>query len=179
MSIAHDILPEYFVDTNIVNTFLAMENVYTDANHCHGCNKVGNMMQKNLKDHFALGIIYNDKRQHSYNREFHSLGKTEHLELLKHPSNQHFLIRVSPPMDGFILDVADRQGVNMSDYDLPDSLEKFTEITKNASAKDSANLKKLFRNLVTDEEMTLLRNILGYLSKNKYNCSDNDLSVFF
>lgn len=82
-------------------------------------------------------------------------------------------------MDGFILDVADRQGVNMSDYDLPDSLEKFTEITKNASAKDSANLKKLFRNLVTDEEMTLLRNILGYLSKNKYNCSDNDLSVFF
>lgn len=82
-------------------------------------------------------------------------------------------------MDGFILDVADRKGVNMSDYDLPDSLEKFTEITKNASAKDSANLKKLFRNLVTDEEMTLLRNILGYLSKNKYNCSDNDLSVFF
>ena len=48
MSIAHDILPECFVDTNIVNTFLAMENVYTDANHCHGCNKVGNMMQKNL-----------------------------------------------------------------------------------------------------------------------------------
>ena len=25
----------------------------------------------------------------------------------------------------------------------------------------------------------LLRNIFGYLSKNKYNCSDNDLSVFF
>lgn len=179
MSIAHDILPECFVDTNIVNTFLAMENVYIDANHCHGCNMVGNMMQRNLKDNFALGIIDNDKRQHSYNREFHSLGKTKHLELLKHPSRQHYLIRVSPAMDGFILDVADRQGVNMSNYDLPDSLEKFTAKTKNANAKDNANLKRLFRNLVTDEEMTLLRNILGYIGKNKYNCSDKDLSGFF
>ena len=82
-------------------------------------------------------------------------------------------------MDGFILDVADRQGVNMSNYDLPDSLEKFTAITKNANAKDNANLKRLFRNLVNDEEMTLLRNILGYIGKNKYNCSDKDLSGFF
>lgn len=46
MSIAHDILPECFVDTNIVNTFLTMEGIYVDANHCHGCNKVGNMMQQ-------------------------------------------------------------------------------------------------------------------------------------
>ena len=55
MSIAHDILPECFVDTNIVNTFLAMENVYTDANHCHGCNKVGNMMQKKFERSFCVG----------------------------------------------------------------------------------------------------------------------------
>lgn len=61
MSIAHDILPECFVDTNIVNTFLTMEGIYVDANHCHGCNKVGNMMQQQLKDEFALGVIDNDK----------------------------------------------------------------------------------------------------------------------
>lgn len=36
MSIAHDILPECFVDTNIVNTFLTMEGIYVNANHCHG-----------------------------------------------------------------------------------------------------------------------------------------------
>lgn len=64
MNISRDILPECFVDTNIVNTFLKMEGLYTDANHCHGCNKVGNMMQQNLKDEFALGIIDNDKKQH-------------------------------------------------------------------------------------------------------------------
>ena len=179
MSIAHDILPECFVDTNIVNTFLTMEQVYTDANHCHGCNKVGNMMQEKLKDNFALGIIDKDKRQHSYNKEFHSLGNTEHLELLKHPTNQHYLIRITPAMDGFILKVAGRQCVNMSDYDLPNNLKKFTEITKNASAKDNANLKKLFKNIVNDKEMTLLKNILGYISKNKYNCSDKELSDFF
>lgn len=179
MSIAHDILPECFVDTNIVNTFLKMEGIYIDANHCHGCNKVGNMMQQQLKDKFALGVIDNDKKQHSYNSQFNLLGRTEHLELLKHNSKHHYLIRVSPAMDGFILDVAERQKIEMSDYELPDKLKDFTEITKNAKAKDCKNLKKLFKDMVGDDEMTILKNVLGYLCKNKYNCNEKVLSSFF
>ena len=105
MSIAHDILPECFVDTNIVNTFLTMEGVYVDANHCHGCNKVGNMMMQKLKD--------------------------------------------------------------------------FTEITKDAKAKDSKNLRKLFKDMVDDEEMMILKNVLGYIYKNKYKCDEKILSGFF
>ena len=105
MSIAYDILPECFVDTNIVNTFLTMEGVYVDANHCHGCNKVGNMMMQKLKD--------------------------------------------------------------------------FTEITKDAKAKDSKNLRKLFKDMVDDEEMMILKNVLGYIYKNKYKCDEKILSGFF
>lgn len=179
MNISRDILPECFVDTNIVNTFQKMEGIYTDANHCHGCNKVGNMMQQNLKDEFALGIIDNDKKQHSYNADFYLIGKTEHLELLKHRSNRHFLIRVSPAMDEFILKVAERNHIKMSDYDLPDNLKDFTVITKDAKAKDSVNLKKLFRNMVDDDEMMLLKNVLGYICKNKYDCDEKILSSFF
>ncbi|WP_300796609.1 hypothetical protein [uncultured Bacteroides sp.] len=177
MSIAHDILPECFVDTNIVNTFLTMEGIYVDANHCHGCNKVGSMMQK-LKDEFALGVIDNDKKQHSYNSQFYSLGKTEHLELLKHSSKHHYLIRVSPAMDGFILEVAERQKIDMSDYDLPDKLKDFTEITKDAKAKDSKNLKRLFKDMAGDDEMKILKKILGYIYKNKYDCDEKVVSSF-
>lgn len=179
MSIAHDILPECFVDTNIVNTFLTMEGVYVDASHCHGCNKVGNMMMQKLKDEFAVGVIDNDKKQHSYNSQFSSLGRTEHLELLKHNSKHHYLIRVSPAMDGFILDVTERQKIDMSDYELPDKLKDFTEITKDAKAKDSKNLRKLFKDMVDDEEMMILRNVLGYIYKNKYKCDEKILSSFF
>ena len=179
MSIAHDILPECFVDTNIVNTFLTMEGIYVDANHCHGCNKVGNMMQQQLKDEFALGVIDNDKKQHSYNRQFYSLGITEHMELLKHNSNHHYLIRITPAMDGFILDVAERQKIDMSDYGLPDNLKDFTVVTKDAKAKDSKNLRKLFKDMVNDEEMTILKNVLEYICKNKYKCDERKLSSFF
>lgn len=179
MSIAYNILPECFVDTNIVNTFLAMEGVHLDTNHCHGCNKVGNMMQGKLKDEFALGVIDNDKKQHSYNNQFNLLGKTEHLELLKHNSKHHYLIRVSPAMDGFILDVANKQKIDMSDYELPDKLKDFTVITKDAKAKDCKNLKRLFKDMVDDDEMTMLKKVLGYLCQNKYNCDEKVLLSFF
>lgn len=72
--------------------------------------------------------------------------------MLKHNSKHHYLIRVSPAMDGFILDVAERQKIDMSDYELPDKLKDFTEITKDAKAKDSKNLRKLFKDMVDDEE---------------------------
>ena len=51
MSIAHDILPECFVDTNIVNTFLTMEGVYVDA-----VDDEEMMILRNV-----LGYIYKNK----------------------------------------------------------------------------------------------------------------------
>lgn len=82
-------------------------------------------------------------------------------------------------MDGFILDVAERQKIDMSDYELPDKLKDFTEITKDAKAKDSKNLRKLFKDMVDDEEMMILKNVLGYIYKNKYKCDEKILSGFF
>ena len=82
-------------------------------------------------------------------------------------------------MDGFILEVAERQTIDMSDYELPDKLKDFTEITKDAKAKDSKNLRKLFKDMVDDEEMMILRNVLGYIYKNKYKCDEKILSSFF
>ena len=81
-------------------------------------------------------------------------------------------------MDGFILDLAERQKIDMSDYELPDKLKDFTEITKDAKAKDSKNLRKLFKDMVDDEEMMILRNVLGYIYKNKYKCDEKILSSF-
>ena len=89
MNIAYNILPECFVDTAIVNALMKIEGCYVDPLHCYGCNKVGDMMKNKLGDEFALGIIDNDKRQHSYNNNFY-FNITKHLQtnLCKHLPNQ-------------------------------------------------------------------------------------------
>lgn len=179
MNIAYNILPECFVDTAIVNALMKIEGCYVDPLHCYGCNKVGDMMKNKLGDEFALGIIDNDKRQHSYNNNFYLIGKSEHIELMKHKSKPQYLIRISPAMDGFILDVAKRNNINMSEYDLPDNLATFITITKNAKVKDNNNLKKIVKHLVDDKEMAILRGLLGYIYKNKYDCSEKDLLCYF
>jgi len=70
-----DILPECFVDTNVVNSLLSLP-ANASANHCHSCNKVGDAMSRGrIADQFALGVIDNDKRQHGYMKEFHSVRR--------------------------------------------------------------------------------------------------------
>ncbi len=170
MKMELDILPECYVDTNVVATMLSLEVPSAGMPvHCMGCNKVcGSMYSGKLSDSFALGIIYKDKMEHSYVQEFDVIGAKEHIELLKHKSRHHFIIRINPAMDKFILDMADRQGVRMGDYGLPDKLKEFTKLTKDANAKDNANMKRLFKKLKDDEEMKTLRLVLAYLYNNKY-----------
>ena len=56
------IVPECYIDTNLAEYLLGSHGV----NHQKGCNAVAKkMMESNLKDQFSIGIIDNDKRQHS------------------------------------------------------------------------------------------------------------------
>jgi len=90
------------------------------VNHQKGCNTVVNTMKgKILKDGFAVGVIDSDKRKPSYVNEFTEIAHTEHLSLLKHTNKAHYLIMVSPAMDKFILDCAEEEMVDLSEYDLP------------------------------------------------------------
>lgn len=180
MKIAVDILPECYVDTNMVNTMLYIGGVVCKANHCKGCNKVAKDMDGDkLRDCFALGVIDNDKMQHSYTKDFSAIGSSEHLELLKHKGRHHFLIRVSPAMDGFVLDVARELGINMAEYGLPSELKEFTKLTKSDTVKDDKNLKRLFNSVKDQKEISLMRNILTYLYNNKYTYDVDYLKSLF
>lgn len=180
MNIAVDILPECYVDTNMVNTMLGIGGIECKANHCKGCNKVAKDMDGNkLRDCFALGVIDNDKMQHSYTKDFVTIGESEHIELLKHNGRHHFLIRVNPAMDGFVLEVSRAQGVDMAEYGLPTELKGFTKLTKSDTAKDDKNLKRLFKSIKDQKEIALMRNILTYLYKNKYTYDIDYLKSLF
>ena len=170
------IVPECYIDTNLAEYLLDSHGV----NHQKGCNAVAKkMMESNLKDQFSIGIIDNDKRQHSYVSEFTEIAHTQHVTLLKHKERPHYFVRISPAMDQFILDCAAEQGVNLQDYGLPTELAEFTKITKDVKAKNDFRFKSLFGALENSIEITKLRSVLNYLNDEPYKCDTTELQRLF
>ena len=93
------IIPECYIDTNLVETLIITDG----CNHQKGCNTVVKTMQQKFANTFSVGIIDEDKRQVSYVKEFSEIARTPSLRLKKHGSKPHYLIMVSPAMDGFLL----------------------------------------------------------------------------
>jgi len=170
------IVPECYIDTNLAEYLLNSHGV----NHQKGCNAVAKkMMESNLKDQFSIGIIDNDKRQHSYVKDFTEIAHTKHVTLLKHKSRPHYFVRISPAMDQFILDCATEQGVNLQDYGLPSELAEFTKITKDVNAKNDYRFKSLFGAIENAKEITMLRSVLNYLNDEQYKCDAAELQKLF
>ena len=170
------IVPECYIDTNLAEYLLDSHGV----NHQKGCNAVAKkMMESNLKDQFSIGIIDNDKRQHSYVSEFTEIAHTQHVALLKHKERPHYFVRISPAMDQFILDCAAEQGINLQDYGLPTELAEFTKITKDVKGKNDFRFKSLFGALENSIEITKLRSVLNYLNDEQYKCDTTELQRLF
>lgn len=169
------IVPECYIDTNITEFLLDSHGV----NHQKGCNAVAKIMIERLKDQFSIGIIDNDKTQHSYVNEFTEIAHTRHITLLKHRERPHYFIRISPAMDQFILDCAIEQGINPHDYGLPSTLNEFIQITKDVKAKNDYRFKNLFAAIENSSEMLLFHSILQYLNESKYGCEINALKDLF
>ena len=76
------ILPECYVDTNLVETIVPPTN--SGYRHRQGCNNVVKaMLETNaLKDGFALGIIDEDKIIDKYSLEFELIVDKAQLKLL-------------------------------------------------------------------------------------------------
>lgn len=166
------VVPECYIDTNLTEFLLKSSGV----NHKRGCNEVAkSMAESSLKERFSIGVIDNDKRQPSYVNEFVEIAHTDHISLLKHKERPHYFVRISPAMDGFILDCANELGVNLKDYGLPSTLEELTKVTKDVKAKTDTRFKELFKSLKTSEEMAKLRSALIYLNDNQYKCDTAEL----
>lgn len=165
------IIPECFIDTNLVETLIITEG----CNHQKGCNTVVNTMRQKFSDGFAVGIIDNDKRRVSYAAEFSEIVCTPSLSLRKHRSKPHYLIMVSPAMDGFLLKCAEELGLSLREFGLPDKLSDFTSVTKSVTSKNDKAFKKLFRAMEKASEMIVLKAWLEYLKRNQYNCKAEEL----
>ncbi len=169
------IIPECYIDTNLVETLVC----HGGCNHQKGCNQVAKIMQEKYADRFAVGIIDADKRQPSYLNEFHLIASSTNLDLLRHSVCPHYIIRVKPAADGFILSCVQTAQIDISEYGLSPVLKEFTSQTKDVMSNKDPRFKRLFKALKNSGEMKLMQSLIDYFVTNTYNSVDDELAKIF
>ncbi len=168
------VIPECYVDTNLIEYLLEAH-----VNHQHSCTKVIGNLKGSYKDKFAIGIIDRDKKQMGYIDECDEIAKTKHLTLLKHKTQNHYLITIKPAVDGFILDCALMQSVLPEDYGLPSKMKDFTKVSKSVTSNIDTRFKSLFKALRSNQEFRNLQKSLEYMVINQYNIDLKELKEIF
>ena len=175
--IDYSIIPECYVDTNLIETIVPPEN--KGYNHQKGAGNVVRIMQKKLSDKFAVGIVDKDKKMIKYVENFDLKIDIGDLQLYKHKNSQihHYLIFINPAIEKWIMKNADEVGISLENYGLPCELNELTKITKKITSKNDPTFKKLFKDLnkLKPKNLEILSNWIKYFKKNTYNVNINDL----
>ncbi len=138
-----DVLPECYVDTILVSKALSDST----CNHQKGCTNVAKVMSEKFHNSFAVGIIDKDKKDIDYFRNFRILATRNSLELSKHPEKHHYLIRLTPPLEKWLLQSLNNISVKPSDFGLPDELQALTKRTKTVISIEDKEIARLIMTL--------------------------------
>lgn len=169
------IIPECYVDTNLVETLVC----HAGCNHQKGCNQVCKVMQEKFADRFAVGIIDADKRRPGYMTEFNRVTGKGHLEVFRHRTRPHFLILVHPAIEGFILSCVEESEIDMTSFGFTDRLKDFTKETKNVMSNKDGRFKALFHALEERGEAAVIKSLIEYFCNHTYRSSDTEISTIF
>lgn len=167
-------IPECYFDTVLLKTILQTKAL---DNHQKGCNNVMNLMEKGrLKDSFAVGIVDRDKAELNYLGEFDKYDY-DSLIIHKHKQKPQFVIQLNPPLEKWILQVADEAGMNVENYGLPNDFGRLQKFTKSELAEETVELRNLCKALLKSNSETIKRLSawLLYLKENTYQADINKL----
>ena len=119
-----------------------------------GIGEVGNRMKsERMKGKKCLGIIDNDKRQSDYfKNDFEKIEGTENLIFLKHHKEKHYLIKIEPAVEGFILACAVQAEVSPSKYRLPDTILGLKSLTRKKEILKNQQFINFIHQIVAREE---------------------------
>ena len=174
------IVPECYVDTNLVETLLKTGQAPTrGVNHQKGCNTVTKKIKDTFGDSFAIGVIDDDKRKVAMLGECAEICSTKHISVLKQNDKPHYLFMIRPAMDGFILDAAEEQGVDPKSFGFPSELKKFTKITKDIDTKNDPNMTNLIKAIRHNPEVSALQSALLYLKDAQYDADTDVVTNLF
>lgn len=170
------IIPECYVDTNLVETLVPPQKQY---NHQKGCGTVTKVMKEKFRDSFAVGIIDKDKKEVEYLKEFTEVAKSEGLVLHKHYAKAHYIIQIVPGMERFIFKCLAECDISPVDFELPGDLELFRKESKTTNSKGDDRFRRLFKALRNAQSVEILRllNLITYLKYKKYTASTKELQA--
>ncbi len=168
------IIPECYLDTNLVETLVPPKSQY---NHQKACGTVTKVMKEKFVDRFAVGIIDKDKREVDYLAEFNIIGRSTGLILHKHKIKHHYIIQIVPAIERFIWKCVEEVGISIADFQLPVDLELFKLESKTVNSKNDDRFKRLFNALkyAGSQEMVRLSEIITYLNESSYKAEESKL----
>lgn len=169
------IIPECYVDTNLVQILMRVKGV----NHQHSCGQVTNTMQNRFNDSFSIGIVDNDDRQSKYSQACVEIARSKEIILCKHPDSHHYLVKIINIMETFILHCIDDLGFSVVELGIPGGIEDLKKITKDKDSLDNPELRKILKAVSQAKEMRLLKDILNYLDSSRYISTECELKEIF
>ena len=164
------ILPECYVDTNLVNALVGGM-----CNHKKGCATVCKSLDKEFADKFAVAVIDKDKREPKQVSQFTVLAEKDGIVVCKHKQRPHYLIEINPAIEVFILNAVNELQLSLSSYGLPDDINALKKLTKSVNAKESQVFTRLFRDLQKASNVSRLHKVLIYLVDNQYQTKSEGL----
>ena len=168
------IIPECYVDTNLISTL-----VNAAVNHQKCCTKVTETLNKRFSDNFAVGIIDRDKVEPKYVNEFQLVAEHGHLQLLRHKTRPHYLLTISPAVEMLIIDSAAEIGLDLKEYGLSSDLNQLKKLTKKVSSNTDKTFTRLFKNLGASSDFSVMTKTLNYLIDNKFKSKEDELGKIF
>ena len=169
------IIPECYVDTNLVETLVPPAG--KGYNHQHGCGTVTKVMKERFTDGFALGIIDKDKKEVDYLQQCDILLTSGSLLLHKHKTKHHYIIQISPAIERMIFSNAAAVEIDIADYDLPSDFEAFKKISKTQTSHKDGRFRRLFKALKAAKaaDFTKLEVWIKYLKDKTFKVSIDEL----
>lgn len=144
---------EYRVITECYADFMLMRAaIRLTPNDLHsGINDIGKKLNENYSQRNAIVLVDDDKVRAKFLQDFvlQSEEKKLGLKLLKHKSKRHYAVQISPPVEGWILNLAKfcKVDVTKSPYKLPNTPAKLAGVTKTFSALHNHGLLQLLNTL--------------------------------
>lgn len=165
---ALDFVPECFFDTVILKKLLETNK---NVRHIKGSDNVINALKgKALIDSFAVAMIDKDKKEIDYFKECEVVRKEDKFLVWKHTSKPHFIIQITPPIEKWISEILDENGLRIEDFGYPTDYKKLKKSIKyDIDSESDEKLNKLVGAIINTKCLTIinLKAILQYLKKQK------------
>lgn len=169
-------VPECYFDTVLLKRLLGSNQRIL---HLRGCNNVVNELKiKSLKDDFAVALIDKDKNEVDYLKECTVLYDADKLILWKHETKHHFIIQLNPPLEKWVVDILDENGLKIEDFGYSRNYKRLKkEIKADIDTEKNEKFNKLVDAVIRTDCMTVkkMKSILQYLKEKNYNAEINEL----